>query len=76
MVLLRLTVKVVPPPTGGQLQARTQEGATSFLMVLRNPEKITLQDLTFTIADTWKNIRPDVEYDHFIPPETCMQNKC
>ena len=61
MVLLRLTVKI-PPPEVVQNRRRStgtaQEKPTSFLLVIRNPEQLTLGELTWMITEKWFKLRP------------------
>ncbi|KAL1956610.1 hypothetical protein VTO42DRAFT_6957 [Malbranchea cinnamomea] len=63
MVLLRLTVKVLPPEVVTQTRHRAvhdaQSKPTSFLLVLRNPENVTLGELCWMIREKWAKLRPD-----------------
>jgi len=76
MVFLRLTVKVLPreqlPSTSSTFlrsilgdrkddaDASAAKPAT-FLLVLRNPEEVTLGGLAGMIQEKWKKLRPDAE---------------
>lgn len=77
MVLLRLTVKVLPreqlPSASATffrsiLRDRKEDVDNSaagkpatFLLVLRNPEEVTLGGLAGMIQQKWRKLRPDAE---------------
>lgn len=68
MVLLRLTVKI-PPPDVVQSRRRSTSNAqakpTSFLLVIRDPEQLTLGELTWMITDKWSKLRPEAGWVFF-----------
>ncbi|KAG5288313.1 hypothetical protein I7I48_10518 [Histoplasma ohiense] len=65
MVLLRLTVKVFPPePLRQQSTPDTTEvdggrNSINFLLVVRNPEEVTLGRLAYMIQNKWAILKPD-----------------
>ena len=70
MVLLRLTVKVLPPEHVGESSNSSNGVAwhnngdwkvTSFLMVIHKPEQVTLGELAWMITEKWRKLRRNVE---------------
>ncbi len=70
MVLLRLTVKILPPDHVGE-SSRSLSGiadhnnveskVTSFLMVIHKPQQVTLGELAWMITEKWRKLRPNAE---------------
>ncbi|PGH19650.1 hypothetical protein AJ80_03805 [Polytolypa hystricis UAMH7299] len=69
MVLLRLTIKVLPREqlgAGGLASIAhgnntAAEKATSFLLILPDPEKVKLSELAYMITEKWSKLRPEAE---------------
>jgi hypothetical protein len=72
MVVLRLLVKIPPPQLqtghsfGGVNSTNHSNGdgatETMFMLILRNPEKISMRTLTGQIQDKWMKLRPGFGY--------------
>lgn len=64
MVLLRLIVKVLPREAPGQPSSGSGK-IPSFLLIAREPEKLTLAGLVWMITEKWSRMRPMDPYVSF-----------